>query len=113
MEEQEGLAPEANWTGDAVSEVMKFMSDHLGLSESFLESVSPFSVQRVPSGPAARIRDKAVVFFQTTDVRDAIKGAARNLASKGADYGIRLELPNHLKSAMKDLQAVSYQLKSN
>ena len=98
--------------GNANVQVEKFMKDHLGLSEFFLQSVGPFTVQRVPYGPAARIKAEAVVTFQTTDVRDAVKGAARNLAGKGQDYGVRLELPNHLKSAMKALQAVSYELKT-
>ena len=49
----------------------------------------------------------------STDIRDAVKGAARNLAGMGSDYGMRLELPNHLKSTMKMLQAVvSFELKT-
>ena len=47
----------------------------------------------------------------STETRDAVRGAARNLAGKGPDYGIRLELPNHLKSTMKTLQSVSYDIK--
>ena len=88
------------------------MREHLGLSEFFLQSVGPFTVQRVPFGPAAHIKGEAIVTYQSTDVRDAVKGAARNLAGKGQDYGVRLELPNHLKSTMKALQAVSYELKT-
>ena len=98
--------------GNAVERVEEFMREHLGLSDLFIQSVGPFTVQRLPFGPEACIKGEAIVTFQSTDVRDAVKGAARNLAGKGRDYGVRLELPNHLKSAMKALQAASYELKS-
>ena len=90
----------------------KFMTEHLGLSPLFMESVGHFSVQRLPFGPSAKIQNEAVVTYLSTDVRDAVKSAARNLAGKGSSYGIRLELPNHLKSAMKALQAVSFEIKT-
>ena len=97
--------------GDPIAAVKRFMTDELKLSQSFMESVGDFRVRRVPSGPAARVRDEVVVSYQSTDVRDAVKSAARNLAGKGPEYGVRLELPDHLKSDMKALQAVSYEIK--
>ena len=81
------------------------------LDSSFVESVGPFSVQRVPSGPGAKVKDEAVVIFRTVDVRDAIKRAARNLAGKGPSFGIRLEVPNNMKSAMGALQSASYEIR--
>ena len=97
--------------GDPEQAVLSFMTDHLLLGSSFIESVGSFTVRRVPSGPSARVRDEVIVKFQTIDIRDAVKGAARNLAGKGPDYGVRLELPDHLKSSMKSIQAVSYDIK--
>ena len=98
--------------GNAEDQVKEFMTKHLGLSDTFMDSVGPFTVQRVPFGPAARVKDEVVVTYRSTDVRDAVKGSAKNLAGKGRDYGVRLELPNHLKSAMKAIQAVSFDIKS-
>ena len=98
--------------GNVKEEVLKFMEDHLKLSSYFIESVGPFTAQRVPYGPAAKIKDEVIVSYHSTDVRDAVKAAAKNLAGKGRDFGVRLELPNHLKSAMKALQSVSYELKT-
>ena len=40
-----------------------------------------------------------------------VKGAARNLTTRGQECGVRLELPNHLKTNMQALQAVSYDIK--
>ena len=45
-------------------------------------------------------------------MRDAAKSAARNLAGKGQNYGVRLEVPNHLKTNMNALQSASYQIKT-
>ena len=97
--------------GDPHKGVITFMTDHLGLSPTFMESVGQFTVKRVPFGPQARVQQEVVVHYNFTDVRDAVKASARNLADKGPDYGVRLELPDHLKSAMKALQAVSYDIK--
>ena len=88
------------------------MREHLKLSGDFMDCVGEFEVQRVPHGPAARIKHEAMVTYMSVDIRDAVKGAARNLAGLGSDYGVRLELPNHLKSTMKTLQAVSFELKT-
>ena len=96
---------------DGAQAVRDFITNHLKQDEDFLDSLGPFDVQRIPSGPAARIRKEAVVFFASVDARDAVKGAAKNLAGKSSDYGVRLELPNHLKSAMQSIQSVSYQIK--
>ena len=98
--------------GDTHTKVRKFMTEHLKLDSQFMESIGPFTAMRVPGGPAAKIRGEVIVSFQSVDVRDAVKGSARNLAGKGRDYGVRLELPNHLKSAMKALQSASFEIKS-
>ena len=52
-----------------------------------------------------------IVSYRSSDVRDAIKSAAKNLAGKGQSFGVRLELPNHLKSAMTALQSASFEIK--
>ena len=97
--------------GDPIDGVKKFMVEHLKLSTAFMESVGQFSVRRVPCGPSARIQDEVVVAYQSTEVRDAVKSAARNLAGKGQSYGVRLEFPDHQKTAMNSLQALSYDIK--
>ena len=97
--------------GDPVARVKEFMADHLKLGQTFIDSVGPFSVRKVPFGPAARVQGEVVVTFDSTDTRDAVRSAARNLAGKGSDYGVRLKLPDHLKSTMKALQAISFEVK--
>ena len=76
-----------------------------------MSSLGPFTVRRIPSGPGSKIKNKAVVTFDTIDARDAVKTSTRNLAGKGQEYGVRLELPNYLKTAISALQHVSYEIK--
>ena len=87
------------------------MIDHRKLDHAFLSSLGPFSVQRVPSGPGSKVKDEAIVHFHSVEISDAVRRCAKNLAGKGQDYGIRLELPYHLKTAMSALQTVSYVMK--
>ena len=92
-------------------EVLTFLKEHMKLSDEFLSCLGPIQVRRIPFGPGAKIRHEAIVTFQSVDTRDAVRGAARNLAGLSSDYGVRLEIPNRLKSAMKSLQSISYDLK--
>ena len=74
-------------------------------------SLERASFERVPYGPKSKIQREMVVRFLSVEARDLVKGSARNLASLGQDYGVRHELPDFLKTAMKDLQSLSYELK--
>ena len=91
--------------------VEEFLVDTLGLGNGFITDMGPINVRRVPFGPGAKVKNEAVVIFDSVEVRDAVKSAAKNLAGKDSSYGVRLELPNHLKSAMSALQSVSYEIK--
>ena len=97
--------------GDVNEAVKDFMIEQLKLSHQFMDSVGEFTAHRVPCGPASRIQDEVIVSYQSSEVRDAVKGAAKNLAGKGQSYGVRLELPNHLKTAMSALQSASFEIK--
>ena len=98
-------------SGEDKEEALKFMRDHLKLDESFLRCVSDLQVERIPYGPKSKIRDEMLIRFRTVEARDVVRGAATNLAGLGPNYGIRLEIANHMKTDMKALQAVSYDIK--
>ena len=97
--------------GNIIEQVKKIMTDQLKISQQLLETVGHFSARRVPCGPSTRIQNEVVVTYRTVEACDAVKSAARNLAGKGPEFGVRLELPNHLKTAMKVLQSMSYDIK--
>ena len=91
---------------------VNYMRDYLKLDGAFIEmSRGKFTAQRVPFGPKAKFKNEILVTFDTVEARDVVRGAATNLAGKGQEYGVRLEIPNHLRSAMKALQTVSYELR--
>ena len=96
---------------DVILEVKKYIGEFLGQDKKFIDDLGQIHVQRIPSGPAAKIKNEVIVTFSSIDARDAVKGAARNLARRGQDYGIRHEVPNHLKSDMKALHSMSYHIK--
>ena len=97
--------------GDPIKAVNTFIKEHLRLDEDFLDCLGPISVRRVPAGPAAKMKGEVIVAFQSVEVRDAVRAAARNLAGKSSDFGVRLEIPNRLKSSMKSLQSMAYEIR--
>ena len=80
------------------------------LSSSFLSDMGEISVKRITARPRSKIVGEVVAIFSSVDVRDAIKGAARELAGC-SDAGIRLEIPQYLQPSLKALETVSYNLK--
>ena len=84
---------------------VQFMKKRLHLGNQFIGSMGPIVCERVPFGPKTKIRNKIIVRFRTTEARDVVRSAATNLAGADKEVGIRLEVPNHLKSDMKSLQA--------
>ena len=97
--------------GNDIGAVTNFMTDHLRLDSKTMDIIGSFSVQRIPQGPASKIKNEVLVIYRSVEARDVVKGAARNLAGLGQEYGVRLEIPNRLKTNMKALQSVSYDLK--
>ena len=91
----------------------EYLTGKLKISRSSLGTLGldRSKMERVPYGPKSKFKNEMVVWFPTVEARDVVKGAARNLAVFDQDHGVRLELPNHLKSGMQALQAVSYQIK--
>ena len=98
--------------GDEVEMVTKYMREMLRLEDSFLDMIrGRFTAKRVPFGPKAKYKNEILVSYESVEARDVVRSAATNLAGKGPDYGIRLEVPNHLRTAMRSLQTLSYELR--
>ena len=99
--------------GDGHNEdkIRRFFCEELGIDNQTIDTLGPLSTMRVPYGPKSKITKEMIVKFATTEGRDLVKGSARNLASKGSTYGVRLELPNHLKTNMGALQSLSYKIR--
>ena len=98
--------------GDEVEVAIKYMSEMLRLDGAFLKMIrGRFTAKRVPFGPKARYKHEILVSFESVEARDVVRSAATNLAGKGPEFGVRLEVPNHLKTAMRSLQTLSHELR--
>ena len=63
--------------GDGTLAVHKYIRENLRQDKKFIDELGPIHVQRIPSGPAAKIKDEVIVTFSTVDARDA--GELRNV----------------------------------
>ena len=61
--------------------------------------------------PRSKIKDEAVVVFETKEIRDHVKAQAHRLANHDDEVGMRLEIPNHLQKDFRLLMKLSYTLK--
>ena len=91
--------------------VRGYMKEFLKMDPKTIEDIGSFRTQRVPAGPGAKFKNEVVVTYRSVEARDAVKGSARNLAGRGQEFGVRLEIPNRLKTAMNALQSASYAIK--
>ena len=87
-----------------------FLSLRLRLSSKAMADMGNISIKKVFSGPKSKIQNEVVAVFASTEVRDAVKRAAKELAGD-TDAGIRLEVPGFLQPSLKALEAVSFRLK--
>ena len=97
---------------DLKTGLREFLRGRLRLDASFLSDMGNVSLKRVACGPRSKIKNEVIVVFSSTEVRDTVRGSARQLAGH-ADAGIRLEIPHALQPSLKALEAVSYRLKQN
>ena len=99
--------------GDDRMALETYLTECLKIRSSSLAAlgVDRVRTEKVPFGPKSKFQKEIIVYFPTTEARDVVKGSARNLATLGQNYGVRLELPNHLKSTMQAIQSVSYDIK--
>ena len=95
-------------------ELQRFLSQKLRLGEDVLSDAGDCSIRRIPAGRNNKngITNEVTVEFPTVDIRDAVRGAAYNLAGI-AGSGIRLEIPHHLMANFKALNSASYRLKKS
>ena len=94
-------------------ELQKFLTHKLRLGEDVLTDTKDYAIRKIPSGSsrAGKIVNEVTVEFPSTELRDVVRGAAFNLAGQ-SEAGIRLEIPHHLMSNFKALNAASYRLKT-
>ena len=96
--------------GDVKKGLGQYLKARLCLGPNFLTDMGEISVKRVAAGPRSKITGEVIAVFATVEVRDAVRGAAKELAGS-PDAGMRLEIPRFLQPSLKALEAVSFNLK--
>ena len=98
--------------GTAMESLVQYLEKYLRLGHEFTGSMGNVQVERVPYGKKSKFKNELLVRFPTTKARDIVRGAASNLADYGAEVGLRIECPNHLKSGLRALMAASYTIRT-
>ena len=80
-----------------------FLTTRLKLDRDFLLDMGEIAIKRVAAGPRVKIRGEIIAVFSSVAIRDAVKGAAKELAGS-PDAGIRLEIPYSLQTNLKVVQ---------
>ena len=93
---------------DLRESVLKFLSEELLLDEDLCE-LGPDDVCKVRPGRGGK-RNEVAVTLPDIETRDCVRAAARNLSGKPS-YGMRLEIPDHLRPSLRNLESVSFDLK--
>ena len=87
-----------------------FLTRRLKFSPQETQPLLPAKFQKMGSKPGSKIVGEFVVTFPTSQARDVVRSAARNLAGDSL-AGMRLHIPGFLESNFKALENVSYNLK--
>ena len=93
---------------DLEGSVVAFLTNKLNLPPAQVEDFGPLSVRRIVE-PRSKIESEALVEFVSSSIRDTVKSMGYRL--EGQKAGIRIEIPNFLKSDFHVLQNLSYRLK--
>ena len=94
---------------DLAGSVRTFLTDLLGFDRSFVDGdLGQFSVERIVD-PRSKIKLEALIEFGSAPIRDSVKASGYKLEGKQA--GIRIEVPNYLKSDFHVLQSISYRMR--
>ena len=96
---------------DVKEAALSFFGERLKMDSATIRSLGDFHAEFVPHGPETKYKKEVLVRFATVEARDIVRGSAPNLAGNGPEVGVGLEIPNNLRSAMKALQSLSFELK--
>ena len=87
-----------------------YLQGKLGLEADFLPEAGRVFI-KLNKDPRAKVKNEAVVTFETKEVRDAVRARAARLANFREEAGMRLEVPDHLQKDFRSLMNLAYDLK--
>lgn len=94
---------------DLSAGVRRFLIDKLQLSTDLVENdLDTLPTRRIVE-PRSKVQSEVVVEFPSATIRDSVKSCGYKL--EGQNAGIRIEVPNFLKSDFHVLQNLGYKMK--
>ena len=98
-------------TGDLKAGAVKFLLDTLQVPAQTVDEICIDSVERMRQARRAKVKEEIMVCFATAADRDAVQSYAANLATAGRDTGLRMHIPEHLRSLFKQFERHAIELK--
>ena len=95
----------------STDELQDFLLNKLDMSQDFVDNIGQLRI-RLVKDRRAKVKDEAVVVFETKEIRDAIRARASNLSDYRDTAGMRLELPDYLQKDFRALMNLAYDLKA-
>ena len=88
----------------------KYLLLKLKFTPEQVKDMGQVVIKKANTRTSAKVKNEYVVTFQSSSVRDMVRGSAKNLAGD-KDSGMRLHIPGHLEPNFKVLENLSYTLK--
>lgn len=82
----------------------EFLGNVLRIPSVLLDALKFEHLERTRQPRRSRIEDELLVRFVTATDRDAVQSYASNLADAGPNTGLRMQIPEHLKSLFKQFE---------
>ena len=81
------------------------MSKFLSMPDQAVQNAGIEHVERLQQPRRSKIEDEVLVRFRTSQTRDIVQSYAISLAQSAGRAGLRLEVPNHLRSLFRRFES--------
>ena len=90
-----------------------FMRDTLLIPQALIDRVGPVEITPVFTNLRSKSKtvDEVSVLFATVEIRDAIRSAAGNMGTNHSSCGMKLEIPQSLRSDFRVLENTAYKMR--
>ena len=89
---------------------VEFLKNKMEFDEDSIKDLGSYTVQETRANKA-RNPEEVLVYFESKESRDLVKGGGTKLAKYGQTAGIRIQVPGHLMSNFRVLESLAFHLK--
>lgn len=92
-------------TGSKEEGVRRFMRTYLSMPEQMVDNTKFEAIEQIQQPRRSKISGEVLVRFLNAQTRDSVQSYAISLAKFPGKAGLRLELPDHLRSLFRQFEA--------